>query len=120
MNAVHVRGYNQPAQRGIEAFGNADVAMVEHGGGVEQQFEHQNSRRGRSKCYNHCELDDHGQQDLDWVETQTGAHIDVEISMVHSVQAPERWHGMKEHMLKVDCEIQEYDRGHDTDPGRDW
>jgi hypothetical protein len=40
--------------------------------------------------------------------------------MVHPVQAPERWHGMKEHMLKVDCEIQKDDRGHDADPGRDW
>jgi hypothetical protein len=54
------------------------------------------------------------------VETQPGADIDVEIGMMHSVQAPKRWHGMKEHMLKVDREIQEDNGGHYGNPGRDW
>src|SRR5262249_14574740 len=94
--------------------------MVEHGGGVEKYLEDQDSHRRCSERYDYGELDNHREQDLDRVETQPRADIDVEIGMMHSVQAPKRWHGMKEHMLKVDREIQQDNRGHYGNPGRDW
>jgi hypothetical protein len=54
------------------------------------------------------------------VEAQTGGHVDVEIGMMHPVQPPQRRNRVKEHMLKVDREIEKDDRGHHANPGREW
>src|SRR6516162_11627478 len=40
--------------------------------------------------------------------------------MMHSVQTPQCRYGVEEHMLKVDREVEEDDRGHHTNPGREW
>jgi hypothetical protein len=57
MYAMHVRRYDEPAEHAVETFGNTDIAVVEHRGGVEQDFEDQHGHRRRSKCYDHGELD---------------------------------------------------------------
>ena len=54
------------------------------------------------------------------MESQAGGHIDIEISMMHPVQSPQHRNRVKQHMLKVDSEVQEDHRGHYTDPGGEW
>ncbi|BBI72427.1 hypothetical protein HAALTHF_21140n [Vreelandella aquamarina] len=39
------------------------------------------------------------------METQARRYVEFQIRMVHTMQAPEPGHCMKDAMLKVDCEI---------------
>jgi len=45
-----------------------------------------------------------------------GGNVEVEIGVVHGVQAPQGRDGMKHDVLEVDCEIERHDRGQDLEP----
>ena len=52
------------------------------------------------------------------MEAHAGGHIEFEIGVVHAVQPPQHRHGMEQHVLQVDGEIEQDDRGDDGKPGR--
>ncbi len=72
VHPVHVRGDHEPAQYAVDAFGDTDVAVIEHGGGVEQYFEDQDCHGGWSQGHNHRQFDAHGEEDFDGVKASTG------------------------------------------------
>ena len=59
-----------------------------------------------------------GQDNLKRVKTQPRGHVELKVGVMHAMQPPERRHGMKEHVLQVDGEVQEDDRDHNAPPGR--
>ena len=114
VHAVHVRRDDEPAQHAVERLRQAHIAVVEHRGGVEQHLEDQHRHGGRAERGDDAELDAHRQQDLDRVEARAGRHVEVEIGVVHAVQPPERRHGVEQHVLQVDGEIEQDHRGDDA------
>ena len=52
------------------------------------------------------------------MEPPTGCDIEFEIGMVHPVQAPQRRHGMKQYVLKIDREIERDHSDDRSDPTR--
>ena len=51
-----------------------------------------------------------GQQDLDRVKSGARLDIEIDVGVMHPMQSPQHWHGMKQHMLKVDDEVEKDDR----------
>ncbi|MGG5890340.1 hypothetical protein ACLF3G_24795 [Falsiroseomonas sp. HC035] len=41
------------------------------------------------------------------MEAQPRRHVEVEIRMVHAMQAPQRRHGVEQHVLEVDGEVEQ-------------
>ena len=107
MHAVHVGRHDDPAQHAVEPRRHAHVAVVEHRGGVEQHLEDQHGDGRRAQRRDHAELDAHRQQDLDRVEARAGRHVELEVGVVHAVQPPQRRHGVEQHVLQVDGEIEQ-------------
>jgi hypothetical protein len=88
VDAVHVGRHHQPADQGIDGRRHAHIRMIEHRGGVEQDLEHQHGQRRRADCRHHDELDQEREHDLDRMEAHARRDIDVEIGVVHAMQAP--------------------------------
>lgn len=116
MHAMHIRGHNQPAQDWFEPGRDANVGVVEQRGGVEEDFEEQDCQRRRSQGGDYSELDHHRQGNLDWVETVAGGCVNVEIRMMHAVQAPKDRDAVEDPMLKVNGEIEQDDRNDNLEP----
>ena len=53
------------------------------------------------------------------MEAQPGRHIEFEVGVVHAVQPPQRRHGVEQHVLEIDREVEDDDRGDHRDPGRE-
>ena len=88
---------------------NAHVAVVEHRRGIEQHLEDQHGHGRRAERRDDGELDPHREQDLDRVEARSGRDVELEVGMMHAVQPPQRRHGMEQHVLQVDREIERND-----------
>ncbi len=116
MHPVHVRGDDEQAQHPIDAFGDPDVRVIEHGRRVQKNLENQYRDGGRPKGGDDGQLDPHRQEDFDRVEPKACGYVKAEVGMVHPVQPPKRRHGMKQHMLEIDREIQHHDRDENDDP----
>ena len=118
VHAMHVGRDDDPAQHTVEPRRQAHIAVVEHRGGVEQHLEDQHRHGRRAEGGDDAELDTHRQQDLDRMEAHAGRHVELEVGVVHAVQPPQRRHRMEQHVLQVDGEIEQDDRGDDGKPGR--
>jgi hypothetical protein len=70
----------------------------EHRGRVEEDLECEHRLGGGTEG---GELEQHRRRDLDRMETGAGGDIDVEIGVMHPVQAPQHQHGMEQHVLQV-------------------
>ena len=68
VDPVHLRRDHEPAQDAVEPAGQADVAVVEHRGGVQQHLEDEHGDRRRAERGDGRELDHHRQHDLDRVK----------------------------------------------------
>ena len=53
------------------------------------------------------------------MEARAGGDVEIEIGVMHPVQAPQRRHGMEHHVLQPDEKIQNHDRGKHGQPVRD-
>jgi hypothetical protein len=94
--------------------------MVEHGRRIQQHFEDQHAYGGRSNRRNGCAFDDGRDQDFDGVEANACRDIEMDVGVMYPMQPPKRWHGMEHHVLKVDDEIQQYDRDNDRYGHGQW
>ena len=45
------------------------------------------------------------------MKARPGGHVEIEVGVVHAVQAPQGRHGMKHDVLKIDGEIKQRDPG---------
>ena len=106
VDPVHVQGDDYPAQDPGQAEQNAHVTVVEHRGSVQQPLEDQHRDGGRSEHGNHGELSPHREQDLDGVKAQPRGDIELQVGMVHAMQAPEDGDRMEQHMLQIDRQIE--------------
>ena len=109
VDTVHIRRHHKPAQHTVETEWNADVAVVEHGGAVQQHFEDQHCDGWRPEGCDGGKFQPHGKQNFDGMKAQAGCHIKFQIGVMHAVQTPERRHCVEHHMLKVDDEIKHDD-----------
>jgi hypothetical protein len=80
--------------------------------------EDQHRQGGRPECGDHEELDSHGQQYFDRMEAQTRRYVEFQVGVMHAVQAPQGWHGMKQHILEVDRKIEQHDGEQQSQPPR--
>ena len=86
-----------------------DVPVIEHRGGVEQNFKDQDGERWRAERCHHAQLDPHRQQDLDRMKAYAGRNIELEVGVVHAVQAPEGRHRVEQNVLQIDGQIEQDD-----------
>ena len=110
MDAVHIRGDDEPSKNAIQSEWKPKVAVVEHRGGIENDLEEQNGDHGRSEQEYHSELDGHGEQNLDGVEPEPGRYIELEVGVVHAMNPPECGNGVKQDVLTVDGQIEHEQR----------
>src|ERR1043166_1052516 len=106
MHAVHVGRHHDQAQHAVEPGRHRHVAVVEQRGGVEHHLEHKDRDRRNAKSDHHRDLDQHGKQDFDRMKPHAGGHVDVEVGVMHAMQAPQQRHHMERDVLRVDREIE--------------
>src|SRR5512136_1099018 len=101
MHSMHVGRHHDEAKDAVDRLWNMDVAVVEHGGGVESHLEDEHGEgRGSEGCDGH-ELDAHGENDLDGMEAHSRGHVKIEVRVVDHVYSPKDRNGMVKHMLQV-------------------
>jgi hypothetical protein len=106
MHPVHVGRHNKKPKRPVNGYGDVDVAVVEHGGGVEGHLEDEHRQGGRSEGRYRHEFDSHGNDDFYRMEAQACGYIEIEVCMVHHVQTPKGRNRMMENMLKINGKIE--------------
>ena len=119
MNAMHVGRNHQPAKDSLQARRNEDVAVVEHGGGIEQNFEKEDAERRCADRGNGGKLNYERQEYLGGMEPGAGGDIDVQVSMVHAMKPPQDRLVMKDPVLNVDHQIEREPGSNDGNPARD-
>ena len=67
---MHIRRHDEPANETVGRLRDTHVAVVEHGGGVEQYLEHDHGHDRRTEDRDHRELDEHGQDDFNRMEAR--------------------------------------------------
>src|SRR5713101_3890807 len=77
MDAMHIRGYHQPPQISVQSKWQADIAVIEHRGRVQQDLKREYRERRRSQRSNRAQLDQHRQTDLDRMKASSRGHIEV-------------------------------------------
>jgi len=97
MHAMHVRHDHQPSKIAVEPCRDANVAMIEHRGRVQQNLEDEHTERPQRNY--HAKLDQHRKCDLNRMEACAGGYIEVEVGVMHPVHPPKRGHRMKHHVL---------------------
>src|SRR5262249_52287175 len=95
VDPVHVRSDQHQAQQPVQPAGQAQVAVVEHGGGVEQYFKDEYGQGGGAQKDHNRQFDAPGKQDFQGVEAQPGRHIEIQVGMVDQMKPPEERHGME-------------------------
>jgi len=118
VNAMHVGRDHEPAQKSVQRGGDEDVAVVEHGGRIEQNLKKEDTRRRRADRRNRGKFNHERQEDFDGVKARAGGDIDIEIGMVHAMEPPQDRLVMKGPVLKVNHEIEHEDGSGDGNPAR--
>jgi hypothetical protein len=83
----------------------ADVAVVEHRGGVEHHFEDHHGDHRRPEHADGGELDQHRQNDFQRMKARAGGQVVIQIGVMHSMQPPQQRHGMHHDVLQPDDEV---------------
>jgi len=115
---MHIRRDDQPPQPSFQALRQGGIRMVEHGGRVKQYLENENRDDRRAERRYGRAFDRRRNQDLDRMKARSGGHIEIEVGVVHPVQAPQSRHRMEHDVLKVDGEIKQRDPGGNRCPAR--
>jgi hypothetical protein len=101
VHTVHIRSDHDPPQNLVNAQRNEYIPVIEHGSAVQDYLENDHRHCGRSDKDYRCDLDQHGNDDFDWMKTRACREINVQVGMVHHVQSPENWDRMEHHILNV-------------------
>lgn len=118
MHPVHIRGDHQQPEIPVEFYRQFQVAVVEHGSAVQDNLKDDHGQHRGAEGGDDGHFDDHADQDFNGMKAQAGGDIDVQIGMMHHVQAPEQRHRMEHDMLEIDHQIQDQDADKHAEPGR--
>lgn len=88
VDAVHVRGDNQPAEYSIDLFGYLDIAVVKRRRAIQNNFKDYNCLRIATDKDNAHRLIEHGDNDFQGVETQRRGRIKLDVGMMGFMQPP--------------------------------
>src|SRR2546423_14034128 len=88
MNAMPVGGAHEPAKESLQPRWDKDVAVVEHGDGIEQNFEKKDAEWRRSDGGDGAKFDRGREQNLHGMEARAGSDIDVQNGVVHAMEPP--------------------------------
>jgi len=83
------------------------VRVVEEGGRVEDDFESRHGEKVRAEQGDGGHLDHHGEKDLERVEAHARGRVEVEVGVVHRVQAPQHGDQWKRRLLEVDQQVEQ-------------
>ncbi len=119
VDTVHVGRHDDEPQERIEAARQGDVGVVEERAGVERDLEDEDGERRRAKRGHHAEFQPHREENLGRMEADAGRHVEFQVGMVHPVQPPEERHGMEEHVLEIDREVERENGDGDGEPAGD-
>jgi hypothetical protein len=118
VDAVHLRRDHEESQNLIESLRQLDIAMVEHAGRIEEHFKEDYGYSRGPQNYYGCHLNAHGQEYLERVETNPGGDIEIEVCMVHSMEAPEKRQRVKHGVLEIDNEVEAQNPEENSRPRR--
>ncbi len=113
VHTMHVRCDDQPAKQPLEACRDEDIAVVEHGGGVEQKFEEKHTQSRRSDGGDRAKFDGQREENLHGMEARARCDIDIQIGVVHAMEPPKDRLVMKGPVLEVNHQIEHEDRSDD-------
>lgn len=118
MDAVHVGGNQKQPQQAVKSGRQLDVAVTEHGAGVQHHFE------GEYRLIGGAENDDGGHFNeqrkyyFQRVKTVAAGDIQVKVGVVHPVQPPEKGGVVKQEVLKIDHKIEDNEAEQCFEPER--
>ena len=88
MDTVHVWRHEDVPQKAVHPRGQTDIAMIEHGAGVEDDLKEQDGFGWRAYCSHRRELNAHGNHNFNRMEAKSGRDVDLRIGVVDSMQPP--------------------------------
>ena len=93
--------------------------MVEHGGGIEQNFKKEDAEGRRADGGDRTKFDGQREENFDRMKARASSDIDIEVGVVHAMEPPKDRLVMKKPVLEVDDEV-EYENGSNNgNPARD-
>jgi len=119
VDAVHVGGDDKKSEHCVEPGSDADVAVIEHARAVKDYLKEKHRGNGGAEEEHHTDLDAHGKDYLDRMETKAGGDIHLGVSMVHFVEPPEDGNKVERGVLCVYGEVEEQGSCYDCGPARE-
>ena len=108
MDAVHVgRDDESSAARDRAARGRRTLPWLNIAVAFSSTSKISTATAGAPSDRDDRELDQHRQQDLDRMKARAGGHVEVEIGVMHPVQAPQQRHRVEHDVLQVDGKIED-------------
>ncbi len=109
---MHVRGDDEQPGNSIETQWHVDVSVVEHRSAVQEHLEdHYRKEWGTKRGYDGY-LYYRGDYNLHGMEAKPGSDVEVQVGVVHHVEAPEKRHRMEHDVLKIYHEVQHHKAYH--------
>ncbi len=109
---MHIWRNKKPAQHPAQAGWQAYIAAIEHGGNIERYLKDHHSNHRRTQHQDCGKLDQHRENNFKGVKAGSGGNIEIEVSMVNPMQAPERRDGVDHHMLQIDHKTHHHRNNH--------
>ena len=109
MNTVHVGRDKESSQSPIKFGRQADIAMGEDRGCVQDNLKNQDSQNGRPERQNNEGFPEQADGDFDRVKANRRCGVQITVRVVDAVQSPEPRGVMKGHMLRPDGEVEQDD-----------
>src|SRR3990167_5670038 len=97
MNTMHIGSDDKPSQIPVKFRRKKNIAVIEHRGGVEQNLENDHRYGRSSDNKDNRKFYGHGKQYLNCVKAGARGDIEVQVCLVHAMEAPERRNCMKHH-----------------------
>ena len=116
MHSVHFRGNQEKAQHPIDRLREANIAMIEKAGGIEENLKENHSQWTNCQNKNRPDLDAHRKEDFQGMEANPGGGVKIEVRVVHHVQAPKDGESMEHGMLQIDYKIEKHYADKDNQP----
>src|SRR5688500_12077694 len=90
MNAVHSRRHDHVVEKTLQAKRQPPVGMMKKTRGFENDFEDEIDERRDSERGNENHAERNGKQDFSKVKTRRRGHVEIEIGVMHIVEAPKK------------------------------
>ncbi len=117
MHAMHIGRDDEETEHTISDQGKTEVGVIKHGTDIQEHLEREHRQRRCPKGADGRALEQHGEENLPRMKPRTRGDVYIDVGVVHTMQAPEDRHRVKQHMLQVDGEIQQEDGDADRQEG---